>query len=162
LGYYEKTLASTFNTPYLYIGFTVNKLVGTSSPDSLNFAEFQIFGKERLTNSAFLSIGTSDVSTYSLNVAGSLNASSFSSNTIPIDFTSYATTTALTTASNTLQATINASNIASSDIFLSKSGGTITSNLIINNSSLTTLSIERKYPSKPYTSSLDEIANYIW
>ena len=46
----------------------------------LNFAEFQIFGKERFTNSAFLSIGTSDVSTYSLNVAGSLNASNIYEN----------------------------------------------------------------------------------
>ena len=146
-GFYEKTLASTFNTPYLYIGFTVNRLAGNDS--ILNFNEIEIFGKEKFTNSAFLSIGTSDVSTYSLNVAGSLNASSFSSNTIPIDFTSYATTTALTTASNTLQATINASNINLSDIFLSKSGGTITSNLIINNSS-STLSNERQYPSKKY------------
>ena len=166
-GFYEKTLASTFNTPYLYYGFTVSQLSGNDN--LIVITEFQIFGKEFINN-AVLSIGTTETSTYSLNVAGSLNASSFSSNTIPIDFTSYATTTALTTASNTLQATINASNftasnfttitsntlqatinasnIASSNIFLSKSGGTITNNLIIDNS----LTPERQYPSKAYTS----------
>ncbi len=52
-GYYEKTLAAGFTTPYLYIGFAVNKLMGTSGfPDSLNFQEFQIFGKEVISNTA--------------------------------------------------------------------------------------------------------------
>jgi hypothetical protein len=50
---------------------------------------------------------TTNVNGYKLNVSGSLNATLFRSNTIPIDFNSYATTTALTTASNTLQANIN-------------------------------------------------------
>jgi hypothetical protein len=46
--YYEKRL-TTFNTPYLYIGWTINKLVGgNSSANMLNFAEIQIFGKERI------------------------------------------------------------------------------------------------------------------
>ncbi len=65
-GYYEKTLASDFNTPYLYIGFAVNKLIGTTSdPDCLNFHEFQIFGKQVIiSNTAALGIGTTDVPSY--------------------------------------------------------------------------------------------------
>jgi hypothetical protein len=78
-GFYEKTLASTFNTSYLYIGFTVRQLAGNGN-NLLNFAEFQIFGKEEFNNSAFLSIGTTETSTYSLNVAGSLNASNIYEN----------------------------------------------------------------------------------
>jgi len=73
-GYYEKTLTAGFNTPYLYIGFTVNKLIGTTNPDSLNFQEFQIFGKELLSSTASLAIGTSDATTYALNVNGVANA----------------------------------------------------------------------------------------
>jgi hypothetical protein len=76
-GYYEKTLAAGFNTPYLYIGFAVNKLIGTSNPDTLNFQEFQIYGKEVLSSTASLAIGTSDASTYALNVNGVVNASSY-------------------------------------------------------------------------------------
>jgi len=45
-GYYEKTLASTFTTPYLYIGWCVNKLAGDDY--IMNFIELQIFGKELL------------------------------------------------------------------------------------------------------------------
>jgi len=85
-GYYEKTLAAGFNTPYLYIGFAVNKLIGTSGfPDCVNFQEFQIYGKEALSSTASLAIGTSDASTYALNVNGVLNASSILQNneTIP-------------------------------------------------------------------------------
>lgn len=85
-GYYEKTLAAGFNTPYLYIGFAVNKLIGTSGfPDCVNFQEFQIYGKEVLSSTASLAIGTSDASTYALNVNGVLNASSILQNneTIP-------------------------------------------------------------------------------
>jgi hypothetical protein len=52
-GYYEKTLSIGFNTPYLYIGFAVNKLIGTSGfPDCVNFQEFQIYGKEVINNTA--------------------------------------------------------------------------------------------------------------
>jgi hypothetical protein len=77
-GYYEKTLAAGFNTPYLYIGFAVNKLIGTSGfPDCVNFQEFQIYGKEALSSTASLAIGTSDASTYALNVNGVVNASSY-------------------------------------------------------------------------------------
>jgi hypothetical protein len=71
-GYYEKKITTDFNTPYLYIGFTVNKLVGG---DTLNFQEFQIFGKELLSSTASLAIGTSDATTYALNVNGVANAS---------------------------------------------------------------------------------------
>lgn len=76
-GYYEKTLAAGFNTPYLYIGFAVNKLMGTYFPDCINFQEFQIYGKEVLSSTASLAIGTSDASTYALNVNGVVNASSY-------------------------------------------------------------------------------------
>ena len=80
-GYYEKTLAAGFNTPYLYIGFCCNKLIGTSGfPDCVNFQEFVIFGKEALSSTASLAIGTSDASTYALNVNGSLNASTILEN----------------------------------------------------------------------------------
>jgi hypothetical protein len=80
-GYYEKTLAAGFNTPYLYIGFCCNKLIGTSGfPDCINFQEFVMFGKEVLSSTASLAIGTSDASTYALNVNGSLNASTILEN----------------------------------------------------------------------------------
>ena len=42
--YYEKTLASTFTTPYLCIGFTIQKLIGNNL--YLTFNELEIFGKE--------------------------------------------------------------------------------------------------------------------
>ena len=45
-GYYEKTLASTFTTPYLYLGWCVNKLAGSDS--IMNFIELQIFGTKLL------------------------------------------------------------------------------------------------------------------
>jgi hypothetical protein len=70
-GYYEKKITTDFNTPYLYIGFTVNKVVGG---DTLNFQEFQIFGKELVSSTASLAIGTSDATTYALNVNGVANA----------------------------------------------------------------------------------------
>jgi hypothetical protein len=47
---YEKLL-TTFNIPYLYIGFTIKKLVGGNSfANLLNFSEIQLFGKEELNN----------------------------------------------------------------------------------------------------------------
>ena len=47
LSYYQQVLASTFSTPYLYIGFTINKLVGgDGNAYVLNFSELQLFGKE--------------------------------------------------------------------------------------------------------------------
>ncbi len=45
---YEKSLASSFNTEYQYIGFTINKLVDGTDSILLNFAELQIFGKEQI------------------------------------------------------------------------------------------------------------------
>jgi len=46
---YEKTLTK-FNTPYLYIGWTINKLCGVSSNSTLiNMLEIQIFGREPIT-----------------------------------------------------------------------------------------------------------------
>ena len=146
------------------IDSTGNLCIGTTISDGyrLNIAGNSVISGSLYQNNSTLSniflgkigIGTTNIGSYSLNIAGSLNATSFSSNTIPIDFNSHATTTSLTTASNTLQATINASNIASSNIFLSKLGGTITSNLIINKANIT---VERQYPSKAYTSSNLEI-----
>ena len=49
LGYYEKTPSSSFNTLFNYIGFSFNSLTGTAGATDLNFAELQIFGKERLS-----------------------------------------------------------------------------------------------------------------
>jgi hypothetical protein len=83
-GYYEKTLAAGFNTPYLYIGFCCNKLMGTNFPDCVNFQEFVMFGKEVLSSTASLAIGTSDASTYTLNVNGSLNASTILENNLTL------------------------------------------------------------------------------
>jgi hypothetical protein len=46
--YYEKTLTN-FNIPYLYIGWTINEVVGgTNFGDILNFAEIRLFGKEEI------------------------------------------------------------------------------------------------------------------
>lgn len=45
-GFYQKSLASTFITPYLYIGWTVNELTGNAN--ILNFTELEIYGKELL------------------------------------------------------------------------------------------------------------------
>jgi hypothetical protein len=51
-GYYEKQLNTTFNIPYQYIGWTVNKLVGgDANAFLLNFQELQIFGKDDICNS---------------------------------------------------------------------------------------------------------------
>ena len=47
LGFYQKVLTSSFNTLYLYIGFTFNKLVGgDANAVILNFGEIQLFGRE--------------------------------------------------------------------------------------------------------------------
>lgn len=50
---YEKILNSTFNTPYLYIGFCVNKIVGLSGMAGalpLAMTELELFGKEEQNN----------------------------------------------------------------------------------------------------------------
>jgi hypothetical protein len=56
-GFYEKTL-STFNTPYQYIGWVINKLVATSGQTFLHFSELKIYGKQvqpLLINDKYLS-----------------------------------------------------------------------------------------------------------
>ena len=58
LGYYEKTLATTFSTTYQYIGFTFSKLVSVSGQTELCFAELQLFGKEILDNTIVSNIFT--------------------------------------------------------------------------------------------------------
>ena len=80
LGYYNKVLASTFTTPYLYIGWCVNKLV-TTTDVFLNFSELQIFGKELLnpiyyyTSSNINSINTYIINNSNTNVI-SMNSTS--------------------------------------------------------------------------------------
>ena len=78
---YEKIVSSTFKIPYLYIGFTVNKIIGNPSGSGftpMSMMELEIFGKEQTTdNNSFLSIGTTDTSTYPLNVVGTVNATDF-------------------------------------------------------------------------------------
>jgi hypothetical protein len=55
LGYYEDIIPSTFDIPYLYIGWVINALVGSTTSDAaaifLNFQELQIFGKDDISNS---------------------------------------------------------------------------------------------------------------
>jgi hypothetical protein len=51
-GFYQHSLPSLFDIPYLYIGWTINKLVGGDvNAYILNFAELQIFGKDDISNS---------------------------------------------------------------------------------------------------------------
>ena len=45
--YYEKTLATTFKTPYLYYGWTINKLA-SDIDTTLNFAELELYAEELL------------------------------------------------------------------------------------------------------------------
>ena len=65
---YTKTFSNTVS--YQYIGFTVNKLVGTSNPNILNFSEIRLYGKE---NNNFQSdwnstiINKPDLSVYATN-----------------------------------------------------------------------------------------------
>jgi hypothetical protein len=79
---YEKIVSSTFKIPYLYIGFTVNKIIGNPSGSGfthMSMMELEIFGKEQTANNnnSYLSIGTTDTSTYPLNVVGTVNATDF-------------------------------------------------------------------------------------
>jgi hypothetical protein len=51
-GFYQHSLPSLFDIPYLYIGWTINKLVGgDANAYILNFQELQIFGKDDISNS---------------------------------------------------------------------------------------------------------------
>ena len=43
-GFYTKSFFNS--TPYLYIGFTINKVVGGANDNMINFNELQLFGKE--------------------------------------------------------------------------------------------------------------------
>jgi len=45
---YQQTLPSTFDTPYLYIGWVITKLIGGAATQ-LQFVELQIFGKDDIT-----------------------------------------------------------------------------------------------------------------
>ena len=45
-GFYTKSFLNT--TPYLYIGFTINKIVGGANDNMINFSELQLFGKETI------------------------------------------------------------------------------------------------------------------
>ena len=48
-GIYQKILNASFNTPYLYIGFVVNKLTGgDSSATTMTLQEFYIYGREKI------------------------------------------------------------------------------------------------------------------
>ena len=50
LGYYEKSLNSSFTTQYQYFGFVVNKLVSINSFGELRFGELRLYGKEIISN----------------------------------------------------------------------------------------------------------------
>jgi hypothetical protein len=51
LNIFSKTIPSTFTTPYLYFGFVVNKVIGSTSgiDYTLKFSEFKLFGAEKIT-----------------------------------------------------------------------------------------------------------------
>ncbi len=57
-GYFEKSLNSTFNILYQYIGFTFKSLLSTSGQTDLSFSELQLFGKEILSNTITSNIYT--------------------------------------------------------------------------------------------------------
>jgi hypothetical protein len=50
--YVNRLYTKTFNNSisYLYIGFTFNKVVGTTTGDLLNFGEIRLFGSEEFPN----------------------------------------------------------------------------------------------------------------
>ncbi len=102
--------SSSSETGALIIGCE-NEGTTTNGPDSViinPIGNVAIIPKNNITYiSGFVGIGTTNPGLYNLNISGSLNVSSLSSNTIPIDFKSFATSTTLTTASNTLQGNIN-------------------------------------------------------
>jgi hypothetical protein len=55
--FFEKTLIN-FNTPYLYIGWTINKTINSSV---LGIAEIQIFGKEEINNGIIIIDKNNDI-----------------------------------------------------------------------------------------------------
>ena len=46
--FYEQKVNENYNTYYNYIGFVVNKVVSNTASGILNFAELQLFGREKL------------------------------------------------------------------------------------------------------------------
>ena len=218
--YYEKVLTPSITTSYTYFGWTINKLAGSDT--ILNFAEIQLFGIEPAitTNTAYLSIGTNDTSTYplnvvgdanlscnlfiggslnqnnssqsniflgsvgigtttlnsyKLNVSGSLNANSISSNGIQIDFTSYALSSDLSITSNTLQGYIN-TNLSNSSNFTIETSNTLqgyintnlsnssnfTSNYTYENLNVLDTTIQKLFPPKTYnTASIQSNITYL-
>jgi hypothetical protein len=119
------TFIQNTSSERMRIDSTGNLCIGTTISEGyrLNIAGNSVISGSLYQNNSTLSniflgkigIGTTNIGTYSLNIAGSLNATSFSSNTIPIDFNSYATITSLTSTSNTLTAVINSSNSITSN-----------------------------------------------
>ncbi len=155
------TFIQNNSTERMRIDSTGNLCIGTTISEGyrLNIAGNTLISGSLYQNNSTLSniflgkigIGTTNIGTYSLNIAGSLNATSFSSNTIPIDFNSYATITSLTSTSNTLTTVINSSNFTASNFTRDNSNillGTInsTSNLltgVINASNFTASNFTR-------------------
>jgi hypothetical protein len=116
-GYYEKQINTTFNIPYLYIGWTINKLVGGDvGATILNFMEIQIFGKDDISNSYFngSNILQGIINTSNINSSNYTNSTSNILqgiiNTSNINSSNYTNST-----SNILQGIINTSNINSSN-----------------------------------------------
>ena len=71
---YQKILNTTFNTPYLYIGFCYKKITGSGG--ILNFAEIQIFGKELIGTPIYVSSNILQIQNY-INSNSVANITSF-------------------------------------------------------------------------------------
>ena len=77
--YYEDVLISTFNTPYLYIGFVFSKTVGgVSAASILNFNELQIFGRDSISTSLLSGWNKLDNSIYLTNTISDIITSNVS------------------------------------------------------------------------------------
>jgi len=117
---YEKKLNTTFNTPYIYIGFCYNKIIGSGG--LLNFAELQIFGKELLETPIYVSSNVlkSILSSYSTTIDTNSNINIYI-NTNNSNTSNFINNLSSSTNTNF----INTSNYVSSK-FLSLTGGIMT------------------------------------
>jgi hypothetical protein len=143
--FYEKKL-STFSTPYLYIGFTFNKLVGGDGVSTvLNFSELQLFGKEQVQpfyiSSNIFNTSITNSSNYVSNISNviitnSSNYASNISNILNINSSNYAfnISNILLDAINTNSGTSNyASNISNILNINSSNYASNISNVILTN-----------------------------
>ena len=65
-GSYEKKLSSTFNIPYLYIGWVINKIIGSAT--KLGLTRLLIFGKKNISNLWSISSSSNITYNFPLNI----------------------------------------------------------------------------------------------